>query len=56
MICFRAETIRCESPMTDYQELNEIVEKSGAQELDIGLDNNSPDTILSVIKQGVFTV
>ena len=40
------------SPLTpsDCQELSEIVKKSGATHLSIGLDKNSPDTVKRVIE------
>ena len=56
MICFRADTIHCVSPLTDIQELSEIVKKSGAEYLDIDLDKNSPDTVKRVIEQSAVKV
>ena len=56
MICFRARYIHCVTPLTDCQELSEIVEKSGAEWLDIDLDKNSPDTVKRVIEQSAVKV
>ena len=56
MICFRAERIHCVYPLTDCQELSEIVKKSGAEELFIHLDKNSPDTVKRVIEQSAVRV
>ena len=56
MICFRAYRIRCVSPLTDCQELSEIVKKSGAEWLYINLDKNSPDTVKRVIEQSAVRV
>ena len=39
------------SPLTDCQDLSEIVKKSGAESLYIDLDKNSPDTVKRVIEQ-----
>ena len=56
MICFRARGINCVSLLTEFQELIEIVEKSGAERLGIYLDKNSPDTVKRVIEQSAVTV
>ena len=56
MICFRAKTIRCWNPLSDCQELIEIVKKSGAEYLHIDLDKNSPDTVKRVIEQSAVRV
>ena len=53
---FRAKYIRCVSPLTDCQELSEIVKKSGAEYLHIDLDKNSPDTVKRVIEQSAVRV
>ena len=44
------------SPLTDCQELSEIVKKSGAEYLHIYLDKNSPDTVKRVIEQSAVKV
>ena len=46
------------SPLTpsDCQELDEVVENSGAKRLDIDLDKNSPDTVKRVIEQSAVKV
>ena len=44
------------SPLTDCQELSEIVKKSGAEYLHIYLDKNSPDTVKKVIEQSAVRV
>ena len=56
MICFRARYINCVSPLTDCQDLSEIVKKSGAESLGIHLDKNSPDTVKRVIEQSAVKV
>ena len=44
------------SPLTDCQELSEIVKKSGAEYLSILIDKNSPDTVKRVIEQSAVKV
>ena len=44
------------SPPTDFQDLSEIVKKSGAERLYIGLVKNSPDTVKRVIEQSAVKV
>ena len=44
------------SPLTDFQELSEIVNKSGAEYLYIHLDKNSPDTVKRGIEQSAVAV